>query len=91
MTLREDASRNFGVTGRRGALFLLRLARSGVSQTSNGGLENGIHTQAVSWGGVMICLYLDILLLSTPLSHHLVGRNLSLLPGQETLGTTPKE
>ena len=69
----------------------MRLARSGVSQTSNGGLGNGIRTQAVSRGVVMICLYLDILLLNTPLSLYLVGRNLRLLPGQETLGTTPKE
>ena len=75
----------------RSWLFLSRLAQPGISQTSNGGLENGIHTQAVSWGVVMICLYLDISLLSTPLSHYLVGRNLGLLPGQETLGITPKE
>ena len=69
----------------------MRLVQLEVSQTSNGELENGIRTQAVSWGVVMICLYLDILLLSTPLSHQLVGRSLCLLPGQETIGITPKE
>ena len=69
----------------------MRLVQLEVSQTSNGELENGIRTQAVSWGVVMICLYLDILLLSTPLSHQLVGRSLCSLPGQETIGITPKE
>ena len=36
-------------------------------------------------------LPLDIWLSSTPLYHHLVGRNMNLPPGQETLGITPKE
>ena len=44
----------------------------------------------MSWRVVLIYLYLEILLLSMPLSHNFVGRNLSLLPGQETLGTTRK-
>ena len=51
----------------------MRLVQLEVSQTSNGGLESGIHTQAVSLGVVMIRLYLDILLLSSPLSRHLVA------------------
>ena len=68
-------------------MFLSRLAQPGVSQTSNGGLENGMHPPAVSWGMVVVCLYLDMLLFSSPLSHHLVGRNLSLMSGQETRGT----
>ena len=54
--------------------MLSRLARPGVSQTSNGVLESGIHTQAVSLGVVMIRLYLDILLLSSPLSRHFSGQ-----------------
>ena len=54
-------------------MFLSRFTQPGVSQTSNGGLENGIHTQAVSWGVVTIRLYLDIWLLSIRLYHHLVG------------------
>ena len=54
-TLREDASRNFGVTGRGGAAVSVEVSLTMVSQTCNGGLQ--IHTQAVSWGRDMICLY----------------------------------
>ena len=46
-TLREDASRKFGVTGRREAAVAVEVGPI-VSQTSNGGLENGVHTQAVT-------------------------------------------
>ena len=90
-TLREDASRNFGVTRRRGAAVPVEVdpARGHPDQQRRAG--EWIHTQAMSWGVVMICLNLDMLRSSTPLYHHLVGRNLRLLPGQETLGTTPKE
>ena len=48
--LLEDASRNFGVTGRKGAAVPVEVGPAGVSQTSNGGLEKGIHTQEMSWG-----------------------------------------
>ena len=41
-------------------LFLSRFASPGVSQTNNGLLENGMHTQTVSWGVVIMCRYLDI-------------------------------
>ena len=48
--LLEDASRNFGVTGRKGDAVPVEVGPAGVSQTSNGGLEKGIHTQEMSWG-----------------------------------------
>ena len=53
-------------------MFLSRLDQPGGSQTSHGGLENGMHTQEVSWVVVLICISLAIWLLSTPLYHRLV-------------------
>ena len=88
--MRGDASRKFGVTTQKNCCSCRGLAQPGVSQTSKGGLENGVHTPAVSWGLDSISLYLDSHS-STPLSHYLLGRNPMLLPGQETPGTTRKE
>ena len=72
-TLREDASRNFGVTGRRGAAVSVDVGPARGQPDSHGGLENGMHTQAVSWVVVMICLSVAIRRLSTPLYHRLEG------------------
>ena len=89
-TLREDISRNFGVTGRRGAVVLVEVgpARSQPDQQRRAG-EWDLYPGGERGGGYD--LPLDIWLSSTPLYHHLVGRNMNLPPGQETLGITPKE
>ena len=88
--LREGASRNFGVTGRRGAAVPVEIdpmrchrdhqRRAGEWDTRPGGeLRDGYN----------LPLSRHFAFKHTPVSY-LLGRNLSLLPGQETLGTSPK-
>lgn len=68
--------------------FQLNFAQRGVSQTSQGGLERGVHTPAVSWV-VSIYLSRSILPSNTTLCHRLMSWHLSLTPVQETPDITP--
>jgi len=54
-------------------LFLSRWAQPGASLTSQGGLANGMHSQAVSWVVVLICLSRAIWHISTTQHQHLVA------------------
>ena len=92
MTLREDASGNFGVTGRRRAAVPVEVgpARGQPDKQRRAG-EWDTYPGGELGGGYDLPLSRHLAFKHTPLSHLLVGRNLSLLPGQETLGITPKE
>ena len=53
--------------------FLSRWAQPGASLTSQGGLANGMHSQAVSWVVVLICLSRAIWPISTTQHQYLVA------------------
>ena len=53
--------------------FLSRWAQPGASQTSQGGLANAMHPQAVSWVVVLICLSRAIWPISTTQHQYLVA------------------
>ena len=71
--------------------FLSRWAQPGASLTSQGGLANGMHSQAVSWVVVLICLPRAIWPTSTTQHQYLVASNRNSLCGQRTLDTMQKE
>ena len=48
-TFHEDSSRRVGVTGRRGAAVPVEAGPARGQPDHQGGLENGVHTPAVSW------------------------------------------
>ena len=67
VTLRENASRCFGMTGHRGADVPVEVDPAGGRLDQQRGLENVVHTPAVSWGLEMIYLYLDLLSNTPPI------------------------
>ena len=59
-TLRGDASRNLGATGRREVAVPVEVGPARASLTSQGGLANGMHSQDASPGAAQELLQLQL-------------------------------